>query len=399
MPKLYTILNALALAFYGAGHAAVSAFLTNTRIIGIRDSRFKQPLIVANLVGLPVAGLAFVMRTGGLDQFLASFARPFSWRWYWRVGFTLWGLRQFLQEIYRTQHRNPCPPEVLSSETHTLDMRREVARAGGGEWRGLKGVLYDINDIYRLEVNTHEVRLDRLPPAFDGFTIAQLSDIHYGDFMSAEYVRRYLRMCIEMNPDLIVLTGDYQQYHRDLGRVAKLLAPIGEWSQRERCGQGALAILGNHDTWSGSVDVTQALREAGIKVLSNEHVRFERDGQSLYVAGVADPWAGRADLQRTLHGVPEGSCTILLAHVPDYIIEASLADVDLQLSGHIHAGQIKLPFLGALLSPSRYGRRYIQGFYKRDDTLMYVSSGLGGHPPVRLWCKPEVALFRLRERR
>jgi predicted MPP superfamily phosphohydrolase len=131
-------------------------------------------------------------------------------------------------------------------------------------------------------------------------------------------------------------------------------------------------------------------------VLSNEHVSFERDGASLYVGGVADPWSGRADLQRTLHGVPGGSCVVLLAHVPDYVVEASIEDVDFQLSGHVHAGQIKLPFVGAILSPSRYGRRYIEGFYLHGRTLMYVSRGLGGHPPVRLWCNPEVAVLKLR---
>src|SRR5205823_13155549 len=120
------------------------------------------------------------------------------------------------------------------------------------------------------------------------------------------------------------------------------------------------------------------------------------DGASLYIAGVADPWSLRADLSRTLLGVPDGACVVLLAHEPDYIIESAEFGIDLQLSGHLHGGQIKLPFVGAMLSPSRFNRRYIEGWYKRDGTLLFVSRGLGGHPAVRVACKPEVAVITLR---
>jgi predicted MPP superfamily phosphohydrolase len=205
-----------------------------------------------------------------------------------------------------------------------------------------------------------------------------------------------------MRPDLVALTGDFQHYTEDIKGAARLLAPAGEWSRGERDGLGALAVLGNHDTWSGTPEVTNALREVGITVLNNRHVEIKRAGASLYVVGVADPWSLRADLPRALLGVPQGACKLLLAHVPDFVVDAAGAGVDLQLSGHTHGGQlwhggqITLPWVGALLSPSRYNRRYVVGWHKRGRTLMYVCRGLGGHPSIRLGCKPEIALITLR---
>jgi predicted MPP superfamily phosphohydrolase len=393
---IYKLLNALCLGAYGAGLGAVSTFLTNTRVIGVRDSKIKSPAIMAALVGLPAVGLTHVLLSGGLGRFLASLMRPFSRSWAWRAGFTLMGARYLAQEIWRHRHPPVQPEEVLCSKTREVDMREEIAVHEGVDLAWLGGLLFRANDLYRLEVATQEIRLKNLPPQFDGFTIAQVSDLHYGHFISTEFIRRYIALVIDVSPDMIALTGDYQQYREDIWRAARELRPLAEWSRRERHGEGVVAIMGNHDTWAGTVDVTEAVRRAGIMVLNNHHVELKRDGASLYIAGVADPWSLRADLDRTLLGVPENACVVLLAHEPDYLVESAQRGVDLQLSGHLHGGQIKLPFVGAVLSPSRYNRRYIEGFYKREETLMFVSRGLGGHPPVRYACKPQIALLVLR---
>jgi hypothetical protein len=245
-------------------------------------------------------------------------------------------------------------------------------------------------------VRSYEVALNRLPPEFDGFTIVQVSDVHYGHFSSAEFVRRYVEMVERMSPHFVALTGDYQTYPRDVETVARLLVPIGEWSCRERGGRGVAAVLGNHDREAGAEHVADALRRAGIPVLNNEHMRLERGGASLYVAGVADPWSPWHNLDLALLGIPEGACTVLLAHVPDYLDTHSAGRVDLQLSGHNHGGQIKVPGLGSLLVSSRYGRRYDEGFFALRGTLMYVSRGLGGKPPVRFGSLPEITRFVLR---
>jgi predicted MPP superfamily phosphohydrolase len=393
---IYRLLNALCLGAYTAGLSAVSTFVTNTRVIGVRDGKLKLPAIAATVAGLPLAGLAHVLLAGGPGRFLSSLLRPGSWRWVWRAGFTLLGARYIAQEIYRHRHPRPQPDEVVCSKVQDVDLREEIARHEGISLSGFYGLRFKINELYQPQLTTHEVRLKRLPREFDGFTIMQVSDLHYGDFISAEVIHRYVELVIEKSPDLVALTGDYQQYHKDTRRAASLLSPIGEWSDRERDGLGAVAIMGNHDTWAGTAYVTEAVRRAGIPVLSNKHVELKRGDASLYIAGVADPWSLRADLDRTLLGVPPDACVVLLAHEPDYLITSAERGVDLQLSGHLHGGQIRLPFVGALLSPSRYNRRYIAGFYKRDNTLLFVSRGLGGHPPVRYKCKPEIAILMLR---
>ncbi len=394
--SIYRVANALCLAFYTAGLAAVSTFIANTRVVGVRDGRIKLPAIAACVAGLPMAGLLHVLASGGAGAFMASLLRPPALRWAWRAAFTFLGGRYIAQEINSRRNPRPSPPQVVSSSAYDVDMREDIAKSLGIKLEGVQGRAFRANELYCLQVSRYEVRLLRLPRQFDGYTIAQVSDIHYGDFLSAEFVRRYVQFTIDLSPDMVALTGDYQQYPRDVWRAAGLLAPFGEWSRKERGSLGAIGIMGNHDTAAGTAEVTEAIRSAGIKVLHNSHVKAERDGASLYVAGVADPWSLRADLARTLLGVPGDACVVLLAHEPDYLVKSAESGVDLQLSGHLHGGQIKLPLVGALLSPSRYNRRYIEGFYKRNNTLMFVSRGLGGHPPVRYKCKPEIVLLKLR---
>lgn len=388
------MINTLLMLANLVGHAVTGVFLVNTRLIGVRDGPYKSPLILLNLTGWPLLGLVQALRAGGSSRYALSLLQPFSRGWLWRVFFTFLGARWIAQEVYRRRHPAPRPYELVSTHVRDTGMRSEIIEAEGLQTTGVRGIFNKINEIYSLQVVTHEVRLARLPTEFDGFTILQISDIHYGHFTSAEFVRRFVGMGLALSPDLVALTGDYQTYSKDIETIADLLAPVGDWA-----GGGpekALAVLGNHDTWTGTASVTHALRGSGIRVLNNGHVRLQRNGASLYIAGVADPWSLRADLARALEGIPPESCIILLAHVPDFLIEAAERGIDLQLSGHNHGGQIKVPLIGPVLVSSRYGRRYASGFHKREDTLMYASNGLGGHPPVRWGSKPEITLFILR---
>ena len=394
--QLRNILNALLIALDVYGHAAVGVYFSNTRIIGLPESPYKALILFGHTALWPLFGLAQAFRLGGFSRFGRSILAPFSLGRLWALAFTLLGLRSLLQEISRKRNPVPRPPEVLKSEVLDLDMRDEIVATAGLETSGLRGLVNKLNQIYALELTTHEVRLESLPGEFDGFTIVQISDVHYGRFNSGEFIRRYVDIALGMKPDLVVLTGDYQTYSKDVESAAQLLSPLGEWSCRGRGGPGALAVLGNHDRESGEAHVMDALRRAGIKVLHNENVRIEKNGASIYVAGVADPWSYKADLDCALNGIPEGSCTILLAHVPDFLTTARKREVALQLSGHNHGGQIKLPFFGALLVSSRYGRRYAEGFHKMGSTLMYASRGLGGKPAVRWGARPELVKFVLR---
>ena len=389
-------LDALAAALDVAGHAAAGTFLTNRVVIGAPEYWPKAPLILGFWGAWPLLGLVNAWTAGRPGGLARAMLLPNTPGRLWALGFAALGARWLVQEAARKRRprRAPTRATLLATEEH--DLRDHVLRREGPAASGVRGAVRRANEIYRLEVRSYEVALDRLPLEFDGFTIVQVSDVHYAHFSSAEFVRWYVDLVVGMSPDFVALTGDYQTYPRDVEAVARLLAPLGEWSRRERGGCGVAAVLGNHDREAGAEHVTDALCRAGIPVLNNEHMRFERGGASLYVAGVADPWSPWHNLDLALLGIPEGTCTILLAHVPDYLDMASAGRVDFQLSGHNHGGQIKVPGLGALLVSSRYGRRYDEGFFTRGGTLMYVSRGLGGKPPVRFGSLPEITRFVLR---
>ncbi len=389
-------LDALAALLSVTGHAAAGTFVTNRVVIGAPEYWPKAVLILGHWGAWPLLGLVNAFAAGRGGGIARNILRPTTAGRLWALGFAALGARAIAQEVFRKRHPRTLPARVrlLGSEQH--DLRGRILQHEGLSGSGVRGAVRRVNEIYRLELRSYEVALDRLPPAFDGFTIVQISDVHYAHFSSAEFVRRYVDMVVQMSPDFVALTGDYQTYPRDVEKVARLLAPFGEWSCRERGGKGAAAVLGNHDREAGAEHVDDALRRAGIPVLNNEHMRIKRGEASLYIAGVADPWSPWHNLDLALLGIPRGACTVLLAHVPDYLDTDSAGRVDLQLSGHNHGGQIKIPGLGALLVSSRYGRRYDEGFFTRRGTIMYVSRGLGGKPPVRFGSLPEITRFVLR---
>jgi len=160
---------------------------------------------------------------------------------------------------------------------------------------------------------------------------------------------------------------------------------------------GVYAILGNHDWWTDAKVVVGALRQAGVTTLQNEHVAIRRGLSRLYLAGVDDVMEARADLRAALQGVPEDAGVVLLAHEPDYAdLAARDARVFLQLSGHVHGGQVRLPGMAPFARPP-WGEKYPDGWYRVKKLQLYVNRGLGvSFPPVRLFCRPEVTLAILK---
>ena len=243
---------------------------------------------------------------------------------------------------------------------------------------------------YRLSIERVALRLARWPRELDGFTIAQLSDLHQSNFMSAERIRAVADAANQLQSDLIVLTGDY------VYGLAERAAECARGLAGLRAPLGVFAILGNHDYWEDAAAVTRALRERDIHVLKNEAVPLARDGGRVWLAGLDDVWEHAHDIQQTLRIVPKDEATILLAHEPDFADEAARHPIDLQLSGHSHGGQVRLPGLGALLTPY-LGRKYPMGLYRVGALTVYTNRGIGMiRPAIRFNCPPEVTLFTLR---
>jgi uncharacterized protein len=235
-----------------------------------------------------------------------------------------------------------------------------------------------------------QVPIATLPIELEGMTIAQLSDFHCGPHVHASSVRRAAEMAQALKPDMIALTGDFVQrrtvYAAECAEALSLLkAPLGVHT-----------VLGNHDFWDDDRLVAAALRRKGLAPLRNEARRVQRAGLPLYVVGIDDVRFHRADLSRALRSVPSGAPKIVLVHEPDFADYAHAENVLLQLSGHSHGGQIRLPRIGALLLPS-WGRKYPMGLRRtRRGVWVYTTRGIGvAMPPVRLNCPPEVTLLTL----
>jgi predicted MPP superfamily phosphohydrolase len=254
-----------------------------------------------------------------------------------------------------------------------------------------------------LAIERLEVRLPRLPLALDGLTIAQLSDIHFGPFLGEPHLRRIVDATNGLLADLVVLTGDfvsmpvgYDQRKRlrateEAGPCARVLAGL-------HSRLGVFAVLGNHDHGYNPNIVTRYFEASSIPVLQNRSTPIEAKGARLWLAGVDDVLENAADLRRTLQDVPKDEPTVVLVHEPDFAdqIAAAPYPVDLQLSGHSHGGQVRLPLLGAPVLPD-LARKYPWGLRRVGDLQLYTNRGVGTIVlPVRLNCPPEITLLTLR---
>lgn len=259
-----------------------------------------------------------------------------------------------------------------------------IAVAGGSAvlalLEGFRGAMFP-------ELKRVDLPVEDLPAPFDGFTLGQLTDLHLGMPFTRRAVPRAVSALMAECPDVLVLTGDYISFYRHL----RLLPPL---LQSLQAPHGVFAIFGNHDHWTDLKAIERVLRESGITVLNNEHRVISVGGERLVIAGVDDLWGGAPDLQAALTGAPADAPVILLAHSPDYVDEACHSGVAVQLSGHTHAGHIRLPVLGPLFLP-RYGLYYDRAMHRVGRTLLYVSHGLGGLP-IRFGSRAEVTLFTLR---
>jgi predicted MPP superfamily phosphohydrolase len=239
-----------------------------------------------------------------------------------------------------------------------------------------------------LTVREHTVGLARLPPAFDGFTILQLTDLHID--IDPGFVDVLIARVAPLAYDLCVLTGDYRA--RTFGRFDATLAALDRL--RAALTAPVYAVLGNHD----SLRMVPAMETMGYRVLLNEAVAIERRGATLQLAGIDDAHHyGTDDVARAAQAIPADTVSILLSHTPETYRQAAAAGFDLFLCGHTHGGQICLPGGIPVITEAASPRRFARGPWRHGAMTGYTSAGAGACVvPVRLNCPPEVTLHRLR---
>jgi predicted MPP superfamily phosphohydrolase len=244
-----------------------------------------------------------------------------------------------------------------------------------------------------------EIPLQRWPEHLDGFTIALLSDFHYDPYFSIHPIKSAIGVVNDLKPDIIVLTGDFVSlplFKEKDESVADNAEPCAALLKQMHATHGLWAVLGNHDVFSDADRVTNALRGQGIQVLVNQSVPIESNGARFWLAGVNDVLGEHADLDATLHGIPKDEATVLLAHEPDYADYVVRYPVDLQLSGHSHGGQVRIPLLPVFYLPE-LAKKYVKGLFHIGPLTLYTNIGLGTVGiPVRLNCPPEITLITVR---
>lgn len=231
------------------------------------------------------------------------------------------------------------------------------------------------------QVRRLEVPLPRWPAALNGYRVVQISDIHIGAILQRRFAERLTEACNALSPDLLAITGDLVD--GSLEHLQEHVAPFAEL----RAADGVFFVTGNHDHYAGAKTWSHYLEDLGMRVLRNSHAMVEREGATFCVGGVHDRTSSAGDdVQAAFDGVAEDTPRLLLAHHPQTFPKATHYGVDLQLSGHTHAGQ---------MWPFRYlvnlQTRFIDGLHRLGPHALYVSRGTGfWGPPLRVLAPAEI---------
>jgi predicted MPP superfamily phosphohydrolase len=290
-------------------------------------------------------------------------------------------------------------PDALASNDTTLVNVQQ--RIGFEPIHGTKTCLLARvpgNQIFQLAVQRKTLRIARLPTALDGLTIVHLSDLHMTGHLGPEFYEVVVSETNELAPDVIVITGDILEKERCLPWGPAILS-------RLQARYGTYFILGNHERrLRDPAALRKALTDAGLIDLGSRCEVVNIRDTSVILAGTELPWFGAApddpdsDPSQLLISANRNlPFRLLLSHSPDQLPWAKRHGFDLMLAGHNHGGQIRLPWLGALISPSYYGWRYAGGLYHEPPTLMHVTRGISGDHCIRLNCLPELPLLMLRK--
>lgn len=238
------------------------------------------------------------------------------------------------------------------------------------------------------------IPIPRLKPLFEGFRIVQMSDFHLHPYTQIDQIANAVDEANRLKPDLVVLTGDFVLENAD---SIYELAPV---LSRLNAKYGVFSVLGNHDLWTNASVVRSGLEEIGLPVMKNSGISLSIGQDMINLAGLDAAWDGQPDLNLALRDLPQGIPTILLMHEPDTAdIFSQNKRVSLQLSGHTHGGQVRIPILGPPILPE-YGKKYDSGLYRVNEMWLYTNRGIGViGPPVRLNCRPEITEITLVEDR
>jgi len=244
-----------------------------------------------------------------------------------------------------------------------------------------------------LSITRREMQGRDLPPGLRGLKIGLLSDFHFSPGWDENLLEKVVMAVRREKLDVLAITGDY------MCNNPKVVAPMLEILKDVDAAQGVFAVMGNHDGWAGDrATVRREFEKAGIGFLINQHSILQVRGQALAVAGTDFVWLGKPDLVRTFRGISAKTPILALVHEPDYFdTVVAYRPVMLQLSGHTHGGQCRVPLIGFAPRRVKMGKKYLYGEYEIADSKLFVTRGVGSTGlRVRFACPPELAVLTMR---
>ncbi len=280
---------------------------------------------------------------------------------------------------------------LIANHTQRIDVTERLGRRPAGTWRTDLTSRIPTNQIFELHVQQKTVQLPRLSSSLDGLTITHLSDLHF----TGQIIRDFYEVVVEeanrLDADLVIISGDII----DKESCFEWLHLLSQLRSR----YGTFFVLGNHDLRiQDELRLRTELVENGLIDLGGRWQMIEVRDQPILLAGNELPWFAPAANMKECPQPPEHGriFRIAVAHSPDQYPWAQSFDFDLMLAGHTHGGQIRLPLIGPVFSPSRFGVKYCAGTFYEQPTLMHVSRGVAGTRPLRFNCPPEIAKLTLR---
>jgi len=256
-------------------------------------------------------------------------------------------------------------------------------------------LLYTSIEPYWLELKETNIINKDLPASFENTKIVFVSDIHHGPLFSRERVRNLVRQINKLNPDIILLGGDYVIID------SKCIQPCFEELKNLKATIGKFGVLGNHDHWRSAELTGIFAKDAGIRLLDNKAEWVYKNGENgerIKIGGIGDMYEDIQDINPTTSDVREQDFVILLSHNPDFAEEIKTHNIDLVLSGHTHGGQVTLFGLWAPLVPIENKQKYRTGVVDTGYTKVVVSNGVGTTAlPVRFFARPQINIINLKK--
>ncbi len=270
--------------------------------------------------------------------------------------------------------------------------RRRFLRVGiGAGATALLGSYPVFIERYLVMVNKYRIPVPRLPESFEGFTIVQLTDLHYGFLVPMSLIGGVVDRANSIPRDITVCTGDYIHERNADGQIQSVWPVLG----RLMAPFGVFSVLGNHDHWGDTKSSLNWLDKTG-QNLRHSARRLERNGEYLWLVGAGDLWEDHMSVEFLMKDIPTGDCRIILAHNPDTADTVFDDKADLFISGHTHGGQVNIPFIGTPVLPVK-NKDFSFGL-KNSKTghSVFISRGIGwAIYPVRFNCFPEIAVLTL----